>query len=116
MRNIQTAKQLGDFIVDQRKQAGLTQMQLSVKAGVSRSWLAGLETGDRPRAEFSKILQLLKALEVSATIGFSNQTSQPDNQANSEWQEVLDTFNDPFVKAQLDALKPVSTINLEKNG
>lgn len=54
---------------DARTAAELTQAELAERAGVSREWLIGLERGTRPRAELTKILEVLSALDQPITLG-----------------------------------------------
>lgn len=53
---------LGRLIHGARKERGLTQQGLAEKAGVSRAWLARVESGHRS-AEFERILRVLDVLE-----------------------------------------------------
>jgi len=64
-RAITTGRQLGAAIHDARTRAGLTQASLATSAGVSRKWLIGLEQGARTGAELSKVLAVLRALDLS---------------------------------------------------
>lgn len=54
---------LGRLIQGARKEQGLTQEGLAERAGVSRAWLAKVESGHRG-AEFQRILRVLDALEI----------------------------------------------------
>ncbi|MGN0064150.1 MAG: helix-turn-helix domain-containing protein [Nocardioides sp.] len=53
---------LGRLIQGARKERGMTQAGLALEAGVSRAWLAKVESGHRG-AEFERILRVLNALE-----------------------------------------------------
>lgn len=64
-RQISNERQLGAFIHDARVQAGMTQADLALRAGVSRKWLIGLEQGARTRAELGKVFDTLQALGLS---------------------------------------------------
>lgn len=55
---------LGSAIRDTRKARGLSQHELARRAGVSRSWLARVETGHRG-AELEPLFRLLNALDMS---------------------------------------------------
>ncbi|MDO4252105.1 MAG: helix-turn-helix domain-containing protein [Rothia sp. (in: high G+C Gram-positive bacteria)] len=76
LRTIRSIRELGAFIRDARARCGLTQEALASKAGVSRSWLIGLEQGKRPRAEMDKIFSLLQALGVALSL-HSMESSNP---------------------------------------
>lgn len=58
---------LGRAIRDVRVAQGLTQYQLAEHAGVSRSWLARVETGHR-KAEIEFVLRLVHALGLQLTV------------------------------------------------
>jgi y4mF family transcriptional regulator len=55
---------LGALIKSARNERGLTQQALADKAGVSRAWLAKVESGHRG-AEFEQIVRTLSALDIS---------------------------------------------------
>lgn len=63
-RRIQTPQRLGAAIRDARRAAGLTQVQLAAKAGVSRAWLIEIEAGVSERAELGKVLATVRALDL----------------------------------------------------
>jgi len=54
---------LGAFLRQARNERGWTQIQMAQRAGVSRAWLARLESGHR-RAELESILRLFTALDL----------------------------------------------------
>ena len=54
---------LGAFVRQARNERGWTQIQMAQRAGVSRAWLARLESGHR-RAELESILRLFTALDL----------------------------------------------------
>jgi y4mF family transcriptional regulator len=58
---IRNAEDLGRYLRDQRRDAGLTQADLAVRAGVSRRWLSDLEAG-KPTAEVGLVLRVVAAL------------------------------------------------------
>lgn len=64
-RIISNELHLGAFIHDARIEQKLTQGALASKAGVSRTWLIGIEQGTRSRAELGKIFDTLEALGIS---------------------------------------------------
>ena len=63
-RRIQTPQRLGAALRDARREAGLTQVQLAAKAGVSRAWLIEIEAGASERAELGKVLATVRALDL----------------------------------------------------
>ncbi|MFT9009261.1 MAG: helix-turn-helix domain-containing protein [Bifidobacterium sp.] len=58
---IETMYDMGLAIRQQREKLGLTQEQLALKAGVSRSWLAKVETG-KMSFDLRKVLMVLDAM------------------------------------------------------
>lgn len=58
---------LGQAIRDARLQAGLTQQQLAQRAGVSRAWLARVESGHR-KAEIEYVLRTVAAVGLSLAL------------------------------------------------
>lgn len=68
-RRISTPTDLGAAVREARTEAQLTQAELATRAGVSREWLIGLERGARPRAELTKILGVLSALDQPLMLG-----------------------------------------------
>lgn len=65
---ISSARAIGAFIHDARIERNLTQESLATLAGVSRSWLIGIEQGKRQRAELDKILNVLGALDINLVL------------------------------------------------
>lgn len=60
---IDTMYAMGLAIRDGRDRLGLTQEALASKAGVSRSWLAKVETG-KVSFDFRKVLMVMAALDM----------------------------------------------------
>jgi HTH-type transcriptional regulator/antitoxin HipB len=58
---LRNARELGEYVRDQRRSAGLSQHDLAVRATVSRRWLAGLE-GGKPTAEVGLVFKVISAL------------------------------------------------------
>lgn len=56
-----SARDLGLYVQDRRRELGKTQVQLAAEARVSRRWLSDLEAG-KATAEFGLILRALHAL------------------------------------------------------
>jgi y4mF family transcriptional regulator len=54
---------LGALVRTARNERGWTQVEMAQRAGVSRAWIARLESGHR-RAEFESILRLFTALDL----------------------------------------------------
>ncbi|MGP9538133.1 helix-turn-helix domain-containing protein [Brachybacterium sp. AOP43-C2-M15] len=82
LRRIATPADLGALVRESRRAARLTQADLAAKVGVSREWLIGLERGSRPRAELTKVLAVLDALDMPLTIG--RRPSATDERAEPE--------------------------------
>lgn len=65
---LRTPSDVAEHLRAQRLSADLTQAELAELAGVSREWLVGLERGRRPRAELSKVLSLVEALDLALAL------------------------------------------------
>lgn len=75
--------ELGAVVREARSAAQLTQADLARRAGVSREWLIGLERGTRPRAELTKILDVLSALDQPIMVGREQKPDVPQNESES---------------------------------
>lgn len=64
---INTMYAMGLAIRDGRDKMGLTQEALASKAGVSRSWLAKVETG-KASFDFRKVLLVMAALDMHVEV------------------------------------------------
>jgi y4mF family transcriptional regulator len=58
---LNNAADLGRFVREQRRAAGLSQTALAERSGVSRRWLSDLETG-KPTAEVGLVFRVLAGL------------------------------------------------------
>ena len=63
MSTITTMYDIGLVISQRRGELGLTQTQLATRAGVSRSWLAKVETG-KASFDMRRVLLVLHALDL----------------------------------------------------
>ena len=68
MRLVSRWTDVGWAIREARLTQGLSQQRLADRAGVSRAWLARVETGHR-KAEFELLMRTLEALGLSFSIG-----------------------------------------------
>jgi predicted transcriptional regulator len=64
---IGNARDLGGYLRDQRRQAGLSQTELCERALVSRRWLSNLEAG-KPTAEVGLVLRVVAALDLTVEL------------------------------------------------
>jgi len=60
-----TVRDLGAAVRHRRREARLTQAMLAQRAGVSRQWLSGFESGKNPAVELGKVLDVLTALDLA---------------------------------------------------
>jgi len=81
---IRNADDLGGYLREQRHQAGLTQTDLAVRAGVSRRWLSDLE-GGKPTAEVGLVLKVIAALDMLMDL-------QPLPDQDIDLDELLDNL------------------------
>jgi GNAT superfamily N-acetyltransferase len=58
---LRSSDDLGRYVRERRRAAGLNQTELASRAGVSRRWLCGLETG-KPTVEVGLVFQIFAAL------------------------------------------------------
>lgn len=79
------------MIRDERVTRSLTQAQLAREAEVSREWLIGVEHGNRPRAELTKILSVLSTLDLSLSAGTLTRTHEADSPARGTGRPALTT-------------------------
>ncbi len=68
--NVRSGEDVGRAVAELRRARGLTQAELAVRGGLSRAWLAKLETG-RTTAVLDHLLRLLRRLGATVTITWS---------------------------------------------
>lgn len=91
MRILKNVRELGLAIRDARRSAGLTQLQLSEKADVSRRWLIALENGEAKAPDATKVFDTLRALNLSFGLESSQDTpALPPNQATADALRLMD--------------------------
>jgi len=81
MMSISSATQFGAAIREHRLRAGLTQVELADKAGISSRTLIEIERG-HPHGEVGRVLAVLRALDLSIAL-----TPRP---SNDDLGDVLD--------------------------
>lgn len=67
---IRTPQDIGAFLRENRKNAGLGQAELARRIGVSRQWVVEVERG-KPRAEIGLVLRALNALDSPLQTGLA---------------------------------------------
>lgn len=72
---IRTPRELGAVLRDERRRLGLSQVDLSEKADVSRKWIVEMENG-KARAELALVLRALRALGLALTVERETETRQ----------------------------------------
>ena len=60
--------QLGAALRERRELSGLTQAAVADRAAVSRAFVIDLERGRRPRAELTRVLAVMRALDAAITL------------------------------------------------
>jgi transcriptional regulator with XRE-family HTH domain len=73
---INTIRDLGAVARGRRRALGLSQGDLARRAGVSRQWISGFETGN-PGAELRLVIALLDALDLRLLVDGSSATPGP---------------------------------------
>lgn len=66
--SIRNGRELGQAIRALRIEQALTQEELAKRAAVSRAFIIGLEKGNKPGAELSRIFRVLQALGQTVAI------------------------------------------------
>lgn len=87
MRKLNNVRELGLAIRDARRSAGLTQLELSREANVSRRWLIAVENGEAQAPDATKLFDTLRALNISFGLGSSDEDST--SQANQDAADAL---------------------------
>jgi len=67
-QQLRTVTDLGALVRDVRTQRGWTQAVLAKKAAVGRQWLVAVESGRHDRAEWGKVMQVLRALSIELLV------------------------------------------------
>ncbi|MBE1514287.1 helix-turn-helix domain-containing protein [Nesterenkonia halotolerans] len=80
MRNV---RDVGLMIRDARRTAGLTQLELSKLAHVSRRWLIGIETGAIDGPDATKLFDVVRALGLTFSIGPPQPPRRSPNKATA---------------------------------
>jgi transcriptional regulator with XRE-family HTH domain len=73
---VRTGEDLGRAVAEIRRRRHLTQEQLAAQAGLSRTWLAKLETG-RSSTVLDHLMRLLRRLGANVTITFEERDGDP---------------------------------------
>lgn len=81
---IGNARDLGRYVRDRRRAAGLSQTALATKSGVSRRWLSDLEAG-KATVEVGLVFHVIAALGLYVDV-----QTEPDDDFD------LDTYLDTF--------------------
>ena len=103
-------KMIGSTLKKIREREGLTQADLSRLSGVSRSYLAGIETGDRtPRIEQLEKICLALKVPISAIFFIANGESDIDKyEILEELAPLLKKMKDLFgiEDSEISAVRP----------
>jgi len=86
MRSLRNEIELGAALKYRRERANLTQSEVAERANVSRAFVIDLERGRRPRAELTRVLSVVRALDAALTL--------VDHRAPSATQALTDLLAD----------------------
>lgn len=86
---INTVKDIGMVVREQRRLAGWDQQRLANEVGVSRPWIIQLEQG-KPRAATHLVLRTLRVLGLALQIERTDQASVLDKQRDAPPQPHID--------------------------
>lgn len=78
------ARDLGIYLRDRRRAAGLNQTDFAATAGVSRRWLSDLEAG-KPTIEIGLVFHVIAALGLYVDV-------QPEPDTDFDLDAYLDSF------------------------
>lgn len=81
---VRSIRDLASVVRGRRRDLGLSQAELAVRAGVSRKWIYQFEAG-KPTAELRLILRVLEALGLILDVTY-------DEQAGGQPTRYLDTL------------------------
>ncbi|MBB2945165.1 transcriptional regulator with XRE-family HTH domain [Actinoplanes lutulentus] len=84
---ISHARDLGIYVREQRRAAGLSQDELATRAGVSRRWLSAFE-GGKPSAEVGLVFHVIVALGMFVDVS-------PEPPRELDLDEYLKRFDGP---------------------
>lgn len=91
MRKLNNVRELGLAIREARRSAGMTQLDLSQRAHVSRRWLISIETGEAQAPDATKIFDTLRALNLNLGIDASGPGSpRRPNEAAADALKIMD--------------------------
>jgi len=93
---LRTVADLGALVRDIRTRRGWTQAMLADKAAVGRQWLVAVEAGHHDRAEWGKVMQLLRALGIDLLVTIptgddaAHPPDDPSRDAGGEARRTVD--------------------------
>lgn len=104
LKNRTLTKQIGDIVLAERKQKGLTQEQLAEKCGLSNQTIANIEQGRNCKIE--SFVAVIKSLGLSADfiLGISNAENELEIKCRHLSQE-----HKIFLLATIELLKKLDT-------
>lgn len=80
---------LGFVLNKMRNQAGLTQAELAVKAGVTQGYIAQLETAEMRNYEINTLKKIAEALHKVLVIGFADESKPAKPVQPKELKELV---------------------------
>lgn len=93
MTQLRNVLDVGLKIRDARRTAGMTQLELSRRAHVSRRWLIGVENGDIKGPNASKLFDVVRELGLSFSLGPPPPPPVITNPATLEAMRILDELD-----------------------
>ena len=75
---VHSAADLGRAVADIRRERGMTQAEVAAASGLSRSWLAKLESG-RSNLVLDHLLRTLRRMGASVTVTWDRPGEAPDD-------------------------------------
>jgi HTH-type transcriptional regulator/antitoxin HipB len=82
---LNSPQDLGRYLRDRRRSAGLSQTEVATRAGLSRRWLSDLEAG-KPTVEIGLVLKLIASLGLMLDV-------RPEPEPELDLDEYLKRFD-----------------------
>ncbi len=86
---VRSIRDLGAVVRGRRRDLGLTQADLAVRAGVSRKWVYEFEAG-KPTAELRLVLRTLDALGLALELGYKDGGPPPAAGKIADLDELIE--------------------------
>ncbi|MGD9638753.1 MAG: helix-turn-helix domain-containing protein [Alphaproteobacteria bacterium] len=90
---VDSLKDLGAFVRENRKAKNLTQDMLAKKIGVGRQWVSSFENG-KANPDFNLLIRTLKILDIKLSIQNENPITAPKLKNNINLDDLINNFKE----------------------